>query len=119
MNKISQLFLCSCFCMLFAVSATAQNTASSVSQHKTDKQEPSKVLEEEEDGPIMFMFEPDFENVNEKRKAEIAQTKSIIDTLDVSERKRVKLLRDLYKNGVSKRLQKALLAENNYEDIED
>lgn len=97
--------------MLSALSAVAQE-----SSKKTDTRE---ATEEEEEGPIMFKFEPNFISQNEKRKTEIALTRSIIDTLDVSERKRLKLLRDLYKNGVSKRLQKALLAENTYEDIEN
>jgi len=73
----------------------------------------------EDDGPIMFRFEPDFVDKNEKRKEEIAKTRSIIDTLKVSERKRLKLLRDLYKNGISRRLQKALLVENSFEDIDE
>lgn len=95
--------------MLFAISVTAQTPS--------EKKEAPKVVEEDE--PIMFTFEPDFKNQNEKRKAEIARTRSIIDTLDVSERRRLKLLRDLYKNGVSKRLQKVLLVENTFEDNED
>lgn len=72
--------------------------------------------QEEEEGPKVFKFEPDLVSSNEKRKAEIAHARSIIDTLDVSERKRLKLLRDLYKNGVSRRLKKALLVENTFEE---
>jgi len=92
--------------------------------HSSSAQEPKEKVEspkttEEEGGPVMFKFEPDFESQNKKRKAEIAHTKSIIDSLDVSERRRLKLLRDLYKNGVSKRLKKVLLAENTFEDIEE
>lgn len=96
--------------MLALVSAQAQESPKKSDSPKTT---------EEEEGPIMFKFEPDFMHHNEKRKAEIALTRSIIDTLDISERKRLKLLRDLYKNGVSKRLQKAILVENTYEDIEE
>jgi len=110
MKKSSFTFLCTCFCLLFALSSIAQE---SVKKADTPK------AVEEEDGPIMFKFEPDFESQNKKRKSEIALTKSIIDTMSISERRRLKLLRDLYKNGVSKRLQKALLVENTYEDIED
>lgn len=110
MKKTSLALLCACFCLLFTLSITAQD-----SPKKTDA--PKAV--EEEQGPIVFKFEPDFTSQNEKRKAEIALTRSIIDTLSISERKRVKLLRDLYKNGVSKRLEKALLAENKFEDIDE
>ncbi|MFK7813899.1 MAG: hypothetical protein AB8B59_15495 [Maribacter sp.] len=110
MKKSTLAFLCTCFCFLFAISAIAQN-----SEKKTES---SKTIDDEE-GPIMFKFEPDFVSKNEKRKTEIAITRRIIDTLNVSDRKRIKLLRDLYKNGVSKRLQKALLVENTFEDNEN
>lgn len=74
---------------------------------------------EEDEGPIMFKFEPDYLTAIEKRREEIAKTKSIIDTLDISENKRRKLLRDLYRNGLSKRLSKVLLATTEFEDIEE
>ncbi|TMM57265.1 hypothetical protein FEE95_12320 [Maribacter algarum] len=110
MKKSTLLFFCTFFCLLFAIPTTAQET--------TKKAEAPKATEEEE-GPLMFKFEPNFISKNEKRKEEIALTRSIIDSLDVSERKRLKLLKDLYKNGVSKRLKKALLVENNFEDVDE
>lgn len=110
MKKIPLVFLCTFLCTLCTLSVVAQEASKKVGTAQ---------VTEEEEGPLVFKFEPNFINQNEKRKAEIALTRSIIDTLDVSERKRLKLLRDLYKNGVSKRLQKALIAENTYEDIED
>ncbi|MEP3210075.1 MAG: hypothetical protein ABJN95_12830 [Maribacter sp.] len=94
-------------------------TTMAVNAQVSHKKNEAPKATEEEDGPVMFKFEPNFLHHNEKRKAEIAHTRSIIDTLDIPERKRLKLLRDLYKNGVSKRLQKALLVKNTYEDIEE
>jgi len=108
MKKSTLIILGACFLMLFAPSMKAQETK--------EKDGLPNATQEEEDGPIMFKFEPDFISKNEKRKEEIALTRSIIDTLGVSERKRLKLLRDLYKNGVSKRLKKALLVDNTYEE---
>ena len=110
MKKITFIFFSICFSMLYSISVTGQNT---------EKQSTAQKIVEEEEGPIMFKFEPDYINKNKKKKAEIAFTRSIIDTLDISERKRLKLIRDLYKNGISKRLQKAVLVENTYEDIEE
>ena len=101
--------------MLFSVSIKAQETKEKVPEKKESKE---KILEEEE-GPFMFKFEPDFEDQQSKKKAIIALTRSIIDTLDISERKRLKLLRDLYKNGVSKRLEKAILVETTFEEDGD
>lgn len=110
MKTASGFIFCICFFLLFISPAVAQQAG--------EQKEAVKVGEEDE-GPVMFKFEPDFMSANAKRKAEIARTRSIIDTLDISERKRLKLLRDLYKNGVSKRLQKALLVQNTYEDFQD
>lgn len=94
-------------------------TSVSIQAQESPVKKDTTHLVDEDEGPAVFKFEPDFVNQNEKRKAEIATAKSIIDTLQISERRRLKLIRDLYKNGISKRLQKALLVENNYEDIED
>lgn len=74
---------------------------------------------EEENKSVILKFEPNYVSENEKRKTQISITRSIIDTLDISERKRLKLIRDLYKNGISKRLKKALLAPNNHKKTEE
>lgn len=73
----------------------------------------------EPDSIILNKFEPDFLLKNVQRKEKIAQTCKRIDSLDISERKRYKLLKDLYKNGMSKRLQEALLVGNKFEDVEE
>lgn len=73
---------------------------------------------DEDEGPVMFKFEPDYLVKNQERKAEISRAKKMIDTMNLSDRKRHKLLRDLYKNGWSKRLQKALLVTADFEDVE-
>lgn len=74
---------------------------------------------EEEDGPMMFKFEPNFLFSKERRREEMAQTRRILDTLDISENKRKKLLKDLYKNGLTKRLSKALITDNKFEETEN
>jgi len=73
----------------------------------------------EEEGTLMLRFEPDVASKIEERKTEIAKTRQIIDSLQISERRRLKLIKDLYKNGVSKRLKKALLVEAKFEDVAD
>ncbi len=78
----------------------------------------AREIADEEDGPVLSKFEPDFLESNEQRMAKIMYTRAILDTLDISDRKRRRLLRDLYKNGVSERLSKALLAETKFEDVE-
>lgn len=73
---------------------------------------------DETNEPAMFKFEPDFIAKNKQRKVAIAHTRKIIDTLNVTDRKRQRLLKDLYKNGLSKRLKKALFVETKFEEIE-
>ena len=45
--------------------------------------------------------------------------RALIDSLDISEGKRQKLIRDLYKNNGSKQLNKILLANNKFEEVEE
>jgi len=73
---------------------------------------------EEEEGPLLTKFEPGFQESNEERMAEIRRKRSILDTLDISERKRRRLLRDLYKNKDTERLTKILLADTEFEDVD-
>lgn len=70
----------------------------------------------EEEGPKLYKFEPDYEESNDARRKEILLMRSLIDSLDLSEGKRQKLIRDLYRNKGSKKLQKILLANNQFEE---
>ncbi|MGI9552772.1 MAG: hypothetical protein ACR2MT_16325 [Aurantibacter sp.] len=107
MKKITIIFLFAGFFVLGTLGSKAQDNP---------KKKFNNILEEEEEGPLMYKFEPDFLTTVEQRKAEIKRTRAILDTLDISERKRKRLLRDLYKNGISDRLSKALLVETKFED---
>ena len=77
------------------------------------------LLDEEEEGPLMYKFEPEFLTSLEVRKAKIKKMRAILDTLDIREGKRKRLLKDLYKNGISERLSKALLADTDFEEVEE
>ncbi len=104
-------------CMVLFFVGTISMSGQSISQNK-DKID-AKNAEEEEEGPIIYKFEPNYVSSTERRREEMAQTRRILDTLDISENKRRKLLRDLYKNGLTKRLSKALIADNKFEDVVD
>ncbi len=71
-----------------------------------------------DDGPMIFKFEPDYLLSVEERKLEILHYRAVIDTLAISDRKRRVLLKDLYKNGMSDRLSKALMAETKFEHVD-
>lgn len=103
-------------CMgLFFLGTISVNAQSD--RQRGDKIETKSVQEEE--GPMMFKFEPNYLSATEKRREEMAQTRGILDTLDISENKRKKLLKDLYKNGLTKRLSKVLIADNKFEEAEN
>lgn len=109
MKNISVLMIC-IFTLLLCTSIT-------YAQVPPNKHIDTSYLDET-DEPVMFKFEPDFLAKNKQRKIAIAKTRKIIDTLPVTDRKRQRLLKDLYKNGVSKRLKKALLVETKFDDVE-
>lgn len=71
---------------------------------------------EEDEGLIMLKFEPDFVSARVKRRNAILEKRRMIDTLDISDKKKLRLIKELYKDLNSKRLQKALLAETKFED---
>ena len=108
MKKITIVFLLGAFFVLSTTSLKAQETPSGKKM--------AELLEEEDEGPMMYRFEPDYLTSLEQRKVKIEQTRAILDTLDISDRKRRRLLKELYKNGISERLSKALYTETKFED---
>ena len=76
---------------------------------------------------LMDQFEPSYVKsveervaLKEKRIAKQQQAKKILDTMDISERKRRRLMRELRRSPFSERVQKTILVETKFEDeIED
>jgi len=95
--KISRIWTLGLCAFLFG-------TASVMAQQETSKPETVKRTEEDR---------------MEKRQNRIAETErklSILDTLDISERKRKALLRDLKYTPYTNRLNKATLADTKFEE---
>lgn len=89
------------------------------SQNTFEEKTADRIEEAEEKETLIHKFEPNFLNAEEQRKKDIELVRAIIDTLNISDRKRRKLLKDLYKNGVSERLSKAWLVDTKFEDADD
>jgi hypothetical protein len=89
----------------------------SYAQYTPQKEARNEV--EEEEGPMLFQFEPSYLAAEQTRRKEILLMRYMIDSLDISENKRQKLIRDLYKNNGSKKLSKILLANNKFEEPEE
>ncbi len=112
MKKLPILLSCLAFVVFTSVKAQTQTVPKKTKESTAVK----PALEEEEEGPALLKFEPDFMNSVAERREYIRRTRAILDTLDIPERRRRKLLRDLHKNGLTKRLSKALVAETEFED---
>ena len=99
----------------FLVDVNAQSKESD-SLGKKLKVEKWTILEEYE--PDMILSAEDRISLKKKRIVEAKRRKGILDTMDISDRKRKRLLKDLYKNPFSDRLLKTL-ADTKFEDEGD
>lgn len=113
MKKLLILSVYGCFLVFGCQQLQAQQ------QDKKPKPAAKQLAQEEEEGPNMFKFEPDFLAKIEAKKARIELARRILDTLDIPERRKRKLLKDLHKNGITDRLSKSVLADIQFEDIDE
>lgn len=126
--KTSLFSMLSLFAFLIGTTSTvAQETISkpaTVKKTKTVTIDKSNVKVQRH--TVMSKFEPEIasseENRMEKRQTRIAETErklSILDTLDISNRKRKALLRDLEYTPFSDRLNKATIVDTKFEETTD
>lgn len=106
------------FVLLIYIGTYMATTTEAVAQAKPQME--AKLAAEENEEPLIFKFDPNYEKEKEARRKEIMVMTALIDTLDISENKRRKLIRDLYMNEESRRLKKIILATTEFEeDIEN
>ena len=110
MKKV--LFVCLCITCMVGERLTAQ----AVNQDSLATKKNIKEITEADDEPMMLRFEPDYAAAQLKRRNVILAKRRIIDTMDISEKKKLRPIRDLYKDTNSKRLQKAMLVDTKFED---
>tara|TARA_R110002049_G_scaffold329_2_gene1804 strand:- start:1776 stop:2123 length:348 start_codon:yes stop_codon:yes gene_type:complete len=103
------------FMGLFLIEGRAQSVQKDSTGQKL-KVEKWTILEEYE--PDMILSTEDRINLKKKRIVEAKRRKGILDSLDITDRKRKKLLKDLRNNPFSDRLMKTL-ADAKFEDAED
>ncbi len=107
MKKLPYLLLPFIFLMAGANANSQQNN--------TDNKEIQKIDKEEDDGPSLFKFEPTYMTSMAAKRERLRRTRELLDTMDISDLKRKRLLKDLYKNGLTDRLE-LLLTETKFED---
>ncbi len=111
MKKISLLPFLVCSFIIGITNTIAQNNKNGATLDSLAKAE--------EDGLLMFKFEPDYLASIEARKTDIREGIKIIDTMDISDRKRRKLIKQLFKSTPSKKDSKTRLVETKFEDSEN
>ncbi|WP_299433205.1 hypothetical protein [uncultured Maribacter sp.] len=122
-----------CLCLVFAGTVSAQEIIDEEAIKKEILLEKNKEYQEESISKIkitkytvMSKFEPDYVIPAEERIAqkkhrifETYRKKDMLDTLDISERKRKKLIQDLRTSPFSDRLSKSVIVNTKFEDEED
>ena len=73
-------------------------------------QQRALVQEEAEQGPVLYDYDSTYLATIAADREELLLKKALIDSMDISNSLREKLMRDLYKAKPTKRLTKALLA---------
>lgn len=102
---MKRFFVFTICCFLFSVKvAHSQNFAS------------KNVNLESEEEPIMFQFEPNYETARlQKREALLSKVKSL-DTLNLSAKKRLRMIKQIYKESHTDKFQKNLLVDTEFGD---
>ena len=94
------------FLMVFGVCCLAIVPAA----HAQTAQQKARQQEESQQGPMLFDYDSTYLASLASEREEFLKKKILIDSMDISENFRAKLIRDLYKAKPTKRLTKALLA---------
>ncbi len=99
-----------------ALACTAASTTLQA-QEKKQSHEVTKYTVMERFEPQMILSPEERVDLKEERMAEIQRTREIVDTLDISERRRERLLNDILQKPYSARLSKTM-AKLEFEDDE-
>ena len=73
---------------------------------------------EEDEGPMMFQFEPNYETAVMLHRAALQEKIRGLDTLDISDRKRQRLIKALYKESRNFNFKKSVLVNTEFEEEE-
>lgn len=79
---------------------------------------PASKTTEEDEGPIMFQFEPNYETAVMLQRAALKQKIKALDTLEISDRKRQRLIKALYKESRNINFEKSVLVNTEFEEEE-
>ncbi|WP_297691094.1 hypothetical protein [uncultured Eudoraea sp.] len=106
MNPWNRILFILCLYLGFGAELNAQDLTAQQKERQAEKDRE----------PRLFVYDTTYLASVQAERAEILRQKILIDCLDISDKKRDKLLRDLYRHKRSKRLNKILLATTTYEE---
>lgn len=104
MKRTFHIALC---CLLFSI-GTAKAQKKSVNRTKSTSTE--------DELPVMYQFETNYAEAQLKSREALLVKIRALDTLQISEKKRLRLIKALYKDLNSEKFQKTILAEAQFED---
>ncbi len=70
----------------------------------------------EDEGPVMFHFEPNYETTAMLQREALKQKIKALDTLNISDRKRQRLIKALYKESRTINFKKSVLVNTEFEE---
>lgn len=80
-----------------------------------EKKSVGKAITEEE-GPLVLKFEPRLDIIENRRRQLFQLERQAIDTMQISERKKQRLLRNLHKDIYNGRFEQTLITTSIFED---
>ncbi len=100
-------FCCTFFCTTMLYSQTKDSTTTKSN--------------EEDEGPVMFQFEPNYETAVMLQREALKQKIKGLDTLNISDRKRQRMIKAFYKESRNLNFKKSVLVNTEFEeeDYED
>lgn len=108
MDTYMKTIFCMACCCFFATAT--------VGYGQTSDTQKKSLFPEDEDLPIMYQFEPNYMATKTERREALLEKIHALDTLPISEKKRLKLIKALYKDLNSEKFNKTMLANTHFED---
>ncbi|MGC1514968.1 MAG: hypothetical protein WA810_05280 [Maribacter sp.] len=104
MNPFFRLALCGCFLTGLGINAQVASPETPLPQAVEDDQ------------PMMYQFEPNYVSAREVHREALLEKIKALDTLPISDKKRLRLIKSLYKDLNSEKFQKTIMANTQFED---
>ena len=74
------------------------------------------VATEKDEGPIIFKFEPEYTSAEETKRQEFKRNRALVNALEISDRKRRRLMKKVFSKDFSKYLSEIVTVDTKLED---